>query len=496
MIKLTHKLLTYELILLLRLFLQKGGKTMFFGRSAEMSTLEKLYQTDTYELLILYGRRRVGKTTLIREFSKEKKLIYFVANQETKVDALARMSQMVLEVLPEASAYIDVFENWEKLFEYMYNQAQKEKLVFVIDEYPYLVHSEPSFSSILQNQIDHRLKETNIKLILSGSSISFMEEHVLSYNSPLYGRRTAQLKLKPFTYVESSLFFPNFSQEECLLAYGIVGGIPLYLEFFSRYDSIEEAVKELILNEHGFLNGEIDGLLRQELREPSTYNSIIAAIASGYTKLNQIATYTGIENAKCSKYLTTLENIHIVKKEYPLGKETRKNAIYKIQDNLFQFWYRYVLKNRSKIEFGRIDNLYKEILKDSPNYMGRIFEQISKEYLRHLIREGKVDFYEIGSWWGNDPVIRKQVEIDIMAFSDKQIILGECKWRNEKLNLKVYNALLEKFNIFGQDKEKIIYLFSKSGFTSEVMELANVSTYLKLIDVNALFEIRAVGSNE
>lgn len=465
---------------------------MFLGRLMEMNTLEKLYNSITYELLILYGRRRVGKTTLIKEFSKGKKVIYFVANQETKIDALVRMSRIVLEVLPEASPYIEVFENWEKLFEYIYGQAQKEKLVFVIDEYPYLVHSDPAFSSILQNQIDHRLKDTNIKLILSGSSISFMEEHVLGYDSPLYGRRTAQLKLKPFTYIESSLFFQNYSQEELLLVYGIVGGIPLYLELFSRYDTIETAVKELILNEHGFLNGEIDGLLRQELREPSTYNSIISAIASGYSKLNQIATSTGIENAKCAKYLATLEKIHIVKKEYPLGKDARKNAIYKIQDNLFQFWYRYVLKNRSKIELGKVDRLYEDIIADSPNYMGRIFEQISKEYLQYLIKSEKIDFYEIGSWWGNDPVMKKQIEIDILASSDTHLLFGECKWRNEKLSMKVYNDLLDKSNGFNQNKEKIIYLFSKSGFTAEVKGFSDATENLVLVDINTLFEIEKV----
>lgn len=459
---------------------------MFVGRLKELETLEKHYKSPNYELLVLYGRRRVGKTTLIKEFLQDKKSIYFVANQETKTDALARMSQMVLEILPEASAYIEKFKNWDKLFDYIHAQAKKEKLIFVIDEYPYLAHSDPAFSSILQNQIDHHLKDTNIKLILSGSSISFMEEHVLGYDSPLYGRRTGQLKLKPFTYIESRLFFPHYTNEELLLTYGIIGGIPLYLELFSRYPSIEEAIKELILSEHGFLNGEIDGLLRQELREPSTYNSLIAAIASGHSKLNQIATSTQIEPAKCSKYLATLENIHIVKKEYPLGKETRKNGIYKIQDHLFKFWYRYVLKNRSRIELGRVDKLYQDIIKDSPNYMGRIFEDICKEYLQHLVRTEKLDLSAIGSWWGNDPILKKQVEIDIVAASDTSLLFAECKWRNEALGHKIYHQLVEKSNSFQQEKN--YYLFSKSGFTQELIAYSQVSKNLKLIDLDDLFE--------
>lgn len=461
---------------------------MFVGRSREVAKLEKLYNSNSYEMLVLYGRRRVGKTTLIREFVQDKKVIYFVANQESKRDALIRMSQSVLEVFPEASAYIDYFENWDKLFEYIEVQSRKEKFILVIDEYPYLANSDSSFSSILQNHIDYRLKENNIKLILSGSSISFMEEQVLGYDSPLYGRRTAQMKLLPLNYLDSAEFYPSFSNEEVLFTYGIIGGIPLYMELFSRYESIEEATKDLILNEFGYLYGEIDGLLRQELREPSIYNSIILAIATGHTKLNQIATSTGIEGAKCSKYISTLENIHIVKKEYPVGKKTKKNAIYKIQDNLFQFWYRYVLKNTSKIEMGKSAALYESILNDIPNYMGRVFEDICKDYIKNESMNGKLDVDEIGSWWGNDPVLKKQIEVDIIGVSDDVVIFGECKWRNEKFGISIYNDLVRKSHIIEKDKDKVYYLFSKSGFTKPLVEVAKITGNVRLIGIKELFE--------
>jgi AAA+ ATPase superfamily predicted ATPase len=460
---------------------------MFIGRKNELDSLEKAYETNKFELAIIYGRRRVGKTALIKKFINQRNGIFFVANQESKNDALKRMSQAVLEIFPAAKTYLTTFDSWDKILDYIQQNVGDAKFILTIDEYPYLASSDPSISSVIQNRIDHYLKNSKIKMILCGSSVSFMEKEVLGYDSPLYGRRTMQIKVKPLNYLESSQFFPDFTETDKLKAYGIVGGIPLYLELFSAFATIEEAIKELFLSPHGFLYEETMGLLRQELREPMLYNSILGAIADGSSKLNEIATKTGIVNAQCVKYLRTLENLHIISMELPIGNNAQKGHLYRLNDLMFRFWYRFIPENNSLIESGMADYIWDKkvkILLDQ--YMGYSFEIMAKELLAEKNRKLELPFVfeTLGSWWGNNPITRQQEEIDLVAFSKDEILIGECKWRNENMGLSELETLKRRGSIISYNRKVYYIMFSKTGFTKELESLQKTDSSIILIGFN------------
>lgn len=457
---------------------------MFIGRKNELDSLKKAYDSNKFELAVIYGRRRVGKTALIKEFIAGKSGIFFVANQESKKDALKRMSQVVLETFPVAKTYLTTFDSWEKILEYIQQNVGDRKFVLILDEYPYLASSDSSISSVIQNRIDHFLKNSKIKLIICGSSVSFMEKEVLGYDSPLYGRRTMQIKVKPLNYLESSKFFPNFTEIDKLKAYGIVGGIPLYLELFSAFATIEEAVKELFLSPHGFLYEETMGLLRQELREPMLYNSILGSIAAGSSKLNEIATKTGIVNAQCAKYLRTLENLHIISMELPIGRNAQKGHIYRINDLMFRFWYRFIPENNSLIESRMADYIWDKKIKILlDQYMGYSFEIIAKEFLIEKNKKLELPFVfeNIGSWWGNNPLTRQQEEIDLVAFTQNEILVGECKWCNENMGISQLETLKRRGNIISKNRKVHYILFSKTGFTKELEDIQKTDPSIMLI---------------
>ena len=355
---------------------------MFVGREQELKKLNEMYESGQFELAVIYGRRRVGKTTLIKEFCKGKKAIYFVACEANDLINLENFSTDVFAVTSKESEGSVYFPNWEKAFDYIYKISCNERIILVIDEYPYLAQSNRSISSIIQAHIDIKLKDSKLFLILCGSSMSFMEYQVLGYKSPLYGRRTAQFKIKPFTYYESAKMLKGFSPEEQAILYGITGGIPEYLARIRLDLSIKENVKNLFLSEFGHLFEEPQNLLKQELREPATYNGIIAAIASGASKLNEIATKNGIESNKCAKYISALITLGIIKKDKPLTEEDSRKSIYLLDDQMFRFWYRFIPGNMSSIVTGLSDIVYeKSITPQLPNYMGLAFEQICTQYL-------------------------------------------------------------------------------------------------------------------
>ena len=325
-------------------------------------------------------------------------------------------------------------------------------------------------------------------LILCGSSMSYMEDHVLAYKAPLYGRRTAQIKLQPFDFEETCRYFSNFSAEEKALAYGIVGGTPQYLLHMNDELSIEDNIKNTYLNPISSLYEEPTNLLKQKVREPAIYTAIITAIATGASRMSEISNKVGEDTNVCSTYLKKLITLGIVQKETPYGEKASKKSIYSIDDNMFRFWYRFVPENTSMIARGATELVYKRIEPYLSDYMGKVFEEICKQYLWRLL-DGKspVEFTSLGRWWGNDPVHKRQAEIDIMGEQDKNTALfAECKWTNEKIDLSVLETLVERSMIFSYGK-KHYFLFSKSDFTKGCMEktqeLRNVSlvTYTGIV---------------
>lgn len=447
---------------------------VFFGREKELKRLNQMYDSNEFEFAVIYGRRRIGKTTLIKEFCKDKRAIYFIAREADSEINLRNFSTDVFRVANPIQSDTSYFSDWEKAFDYIYNISQNERIILVIDEYPYLADSYRPISSIIQAHIDTKLKDSKLFLILCGSSMSFMEYQVLGYKSPLYGRRTAQFKIRPFSYFESIPFYDGFSHEDRAVLYGITGGIPEYLRKINKNLTVDENIIALYLRDSGPLFEEPSNLLKQELREPSTYNGIIEAIANGASRLNEIATKTNMESNKCSKYLSSLMALGIIKKENPITEPTGRKSIYLIDDQMFRFWYRFVFINMSLIVADQGESLYENIVKPQLNdYMGLVFEEICKQYLTNLIKADKSPFFlgNIGRWWGNNPALKRQEEIDIMSFRENNALFGECKWTNSYVDYDILTGLIEKGKLFHYEK-KYFYLFAKKGFSERCIKKA------------------------
>ena len=446
---------------------------MFIGREKELDALEKLYKSGKFEFVVIYGRRRVGKTALINHFIDDKKAIYFTGVESIGKQNLENLSKSIMEFSCgiQTETY---FASYQAALEYVFKLAEKERVVFTIDEYPYVARASKSLASTLQLLIDKYKDKSKLMLILCGSSMSYMEDHVLAYKAPLYGRRTAQMKIKPFDFEESCAYFSGFSDEDKALMYGIVGGTPQYLLQMSDKLSVEENIKNTYLNPMSFLYEEPINLLKQEVREPAIYNAIITAIATGYSRMSEISTKVGEDSNVCSNYIKNLINLGIIKKETPYGEKASRKSIYTIEDNMFYFWYRFVLNNNSVIARGATDLVYKRIESQLCDYMGRVFEEICTQYLWKQLIKGNmpIEFVSLGRWWGNAPILKCQTEIDIMGEQDSNAaIFAECKWRNENVDLEVLETLIGRSGLFHYTKVHY-YLFSKSGFTKGCMEKA------------------------
>ncbi|MCH4890628.1 ATP-binding protein [Acidaminobacter sp. JC074] len=462
---------------------------MFVGRQIELNKLEKRHKSNEFEFAVIYGRRRIGKTTLIQEFCKGKKAIYFVAREANDSLNLVNFSKEVFRTLNPEVETRPVFSDWDAALSFIVEIAQKERIVLVIDEYPYLAESNRSISSTLQAYIDLNFKQSQLFLILCGSSMSFMENQVLGYKSPLYGRRTIQFKIKAFNFLTSSEMLSGYSLEDKILLHVITGGIPEYLSRIDKTVTAKDNIVGLFFNESGHLYEEPSNLLKQELRDPATYNGIIEAIANGASRLNEIASKNGMASNACSKYIRSLIDLGIIKKEKPINEKHGRKSIYLLEDQMFRFWYRFVPQNLSSIASGLGGAVYdRYVLPELPTFMGLAFERICVEYILELNSKQELSFLigEIGRWWGNNPLKKRQEEIDIIATDGKNALFGECKWRNEVIGVKVFNALKEKSEIFKEFSKIEYILFSKSGFTEELQILAQKERVI-LVDINALF---------
>lgn len=439
---------------------------MFIGRESELNALNKLYHSNQFEFAVIYGRRRVGKTALISEFIKDKDTIFFTGIETNARQNLDNLSQCIMEY-SMGMAVNTFFPNFQTALEYVFELAKTKRIILVIDEYPYVARADKGLASTLQLLIDKNKNSSKLFLILCGSSMSYMEDHVLAYKAPLYGRRTAQLKIKPFDFWEVCRCFPKLPNLDKALIYGIVGGTPQYLMLLDDNLSMEENIKNTYLNPSSPIFEEPNNLLKQEVREPAIYNAIITAIAAGSSKMNEISGKINENTSVCAIYIKNLITLGIIKKEAPYGEKSSRKTIYSIEDNMFRFWYRFVPENTSIISRGAADLAYKRISPALSSYMGGIFEDICKQYLWKLLLAGKcaVNFNSLGRWWGTNPKTKSQEEIDIMGVDKDSALFGECKWTNEKIDLGVLEALTQRSTLFRCQKP-YFYLFAKTGFTT------------------------------
>lgn len=462
---------------------------MFIGRARELKTLNNLHASNKFEFAVIYGRRRVGKTELINQFIKEKKAIYFMGIESNAKQNLENFSKSILEFNTGISVDTS-FTNFQAAFEYVFQLAEKDRIILAIDEYPYMARSSKSLASTLQLLIDKYKSSSKLMLILCGSSMSYMEDHVLAYKAPLYGRRTAQIKLLPFDFEETCRYLSGMSGEDKALMYGAVGGTPQYLLQINDKLSVEDNIKNAYLNPASFLYEEPINLLKQEVREPAIYTAIITAIATGASRLSEISTKVGEDTNVCTMYIKNLISLGIVRKETPYGEKVSRKTIYSIADNMFRFWYRFILENNSIIARGADDLAYKRISPHFSDYMGKVFEDISSQYLWKLLLSGNspLEFTSLGRWWGNDPRTKSQTEIDIMGEQDKNSALfAECKWINEKVDLGVLETLVQRSQLFAY-KNVHFFLFAKIGFTRGCIDRATELGNVHLITYNDILE--------
>jgi len=463
---------------------------VFYCREKELNDLNKRYNKGNFECAVIYGRRRVGKTSLINEFCKDKPTVFFSALSATAKENLEALSKSIYSFLRPESVNAPVYNSFDDAFSAITTLSEKHRLVFVVDEYPYLAKAEPSISSRLQHLIDRVWQNSSIFLILCGSSMSFMANQVLGYESPLYGRCTAQYKINALTYREVAVFNPALSSEQQAMVYGITGGIPHYINMLDADEDFDSAVIESIFNTSAYLFEEPENLLKQELREPAVYNSIIAAVAGGASRVNEISTKTSLDTAVCVKYLKTLIELNILKKESPVAEKNSKKVIYSIGDNFFRFWYCFVQKNMSAVMSGQFPRIYeKAVKKHYHNYMGQIFEQMCKEYLLRYADNLPVLISEAGQWWGSDPTEKKEVQIDIVCptVEGNEYIIGSCKYKNEKTGIDELDLLKHYADVFGYGKKYYYYIFSKGGF-SEGLKNAEKEGLVTLVSLDDLYK--------
>ena len=449
---------------------------MFVGREKELKVLNDMITSNRFEMPIIYGRRRIGKTTLIKEFVKDKRVIFFTATQAREIDNLMQLTEAIRQ-LDGAIKIRGELRDFRQAFEIVGEIAREsnEPLVFVIDEYPYLANADASISSILQSVIDHiYLELPNLMLILSGSSMSFMEKQVLGYESPLYGRRTGQLKIERLTPWEARMFFPQMNKEEFLTIYGMTAGIPLYLAMMSDKLSLKENIIENFFTTNTFLFEEPDNFLKQELKNPMNYHSIIKAIADGSSKFNTIATKTKMAPSSLDGNLSDLIELGIIEKKWPLGNTNKNAAIYRIADGLFAFWYSFVPSNMVLIESDKQELIWQSMQEKLTMFTSKVFEEFCVSWLKQKNGEGLFTMIisEIGQWWGKDPNLHQSTsvehEIDILAFGQdkREVLIGECKWRKDAIGVDVLEQLLERATFFNRPQQEY-FLFSKSGFTKQ-----------------------------
>lgn len=455
------------------------GVTMkrFIDRDQEMQTLQNEYERDGSALVVLYGRRRVGKTTLISEFIKDKNALFFLATEESEHQNRNAFKEKVAEFTHSDLLRDADVKTWDTLFKAIVDASSSEKPIIVLDEFQYLGKANAAFPSIFQRIWEEHLKNQSVMVILCGSLISMMQSQTLAYSSPLYGRRTAQIQLKqiPFAYYHE--FFPEKDYKNLVEMYAITGGVPKYIELFRENEDIYSAINTCVLNRSGYLYEEPYFLLQQEVNEIGSYFSIIRAIAAGNSKLSAIASMLEIKATSLTKYLKTLIDLDVIEREVPVTEnnpQRSKKGLYKIKDNYLRFWFAFVYPNKSFIESGHSNIVMSKIKKNLVrNHIAFVYEDVCKERMWQLNAEGAWPFHfsKLGRYWD------AQTEIDIVALDPegKNIVFGEYKYWQEPVGIDVLTKLEAKVRsvLWERNNRNVWYvLFSISGFTKELEELA------------------------
>ena len=434
----------------------------FYDREEELDTLTGAVESPGSDFVVVYGRRRVGKTELLKEFCADRPHMYFLAAQEAEHRQREKFLEQVADYFDQRVPRID---SWDEAFEYLGENLQREDLVVVIDEFPYLVEENDSLPSYIQAFVDQALDGTDSMLVLCGSSVSTMESEILGHESPLYGRRTAQLDVTPFSFQQAREVI-SYDITDAVRSYAVTGGTPMYLTLFDYDQSLAANIRSHVLSPSAILYNEPEFLLRTELRNPARYMSILEAVALGHTTPNEISGATGIDPGPLSKYLQTLRRLRLIERDVPVtasGKRSKRSR-YRVADEFLRFWFRYVEPHRSSIEEAPEIVYDGTIQPDLPTHVATTFEDVCQEAVWEGIRRGAFEPYsEVGRWWYGE------AEIDIvgLAPNDDRVLLAECKWTTDPVGEDLVESLRAKAEHVRwgpSDRDEQFALFSKNGF--------------------------------
>ena len=434
----------------------------FYDREEELDTLTGAVESPGSDFVVVYGRRRVGKTELLKEFCADRPHMYFLAAQEAEHRQREKFLEQVADYFDERVPRID---SWDEAFEYLGENLQREDLVVVIDEFPYLVEENDSLPSYIQAFVDQALDGTDSMLVLCGSSVSTMESEILGHESPLYGRRTAQLDVTPFSFQQAREVI-SYDITDAVRSYAVTGGTPMYLTLFDYDQSLAANIRSHVLSPSAVLYNEPEFLLRTELRNPARYMSILEAVALGHTTPNEISGTTGIDPGPLSKYLQTLRRLRLIERDVPVtasGKKSKRSR-YRVADEFLRFWFRYVEPHRSSIEEAPEIVYDGTIEPDLPTHVATTFEDVCQEAVWEGIRRGAFEPYsEVGRWWYGE----EEIDIVGLAPNDDRVLLAECKWTTDPVGEDLVESLrakAENVRWGPSDRDEQFALFSKNGF--------------------------------
>jgi hypothetical protein len=456
----------------------------FVNRTEELSRLRALYESDDAELAVIFGRRRLGKTALVKQsIRQDDDAVVYQAKQKTTALQLRQFIDAAAESYPGVTR---IRKDWENVLGYL---AEQDAIV-VLDEFPYLVEQEASLPSVLQAMFDHELDESAATFVLVGSSISMMEEAALLGNSPLYGRSSLKLDVRQLPFDAAMEFFDDaYTADEQVLTWGVFGGVPYYLEEVSTDATLAENVQRTILSRHGTLHDEPDYVLRMELTEPTRYFSILEAIAGGSTSRNEIAGTTGVDYNQLSKYLNRLSRLRLVDQHVPITerKERSKRSRYRIRDPFFRFWFHFVYGTGEQYDQLGEEAYDALVGPELADFVSRSFEDLCCSALRALYPAHTIT--ETGQWWYGEH------EIDVVGLTtDETLIAGECKFQQSPLGYDAFSKLqahteeLRWTPTDGGDRVEEHALFSRSGFKPSVEEAAAERDDLRLFTVEDVVE--------
>lgn len=460
-------------------------KEKFLGRKTEMSILQKNYDRNGFKMAVIYGRRRIGKTTLINHFIDKQSCrnVSFAAVERGEKELLSMLTESVLTALaPELLGTIS-FPDFEKVFEFIGNVAMQERVVFFIDEYPYLAKQCPYIQSLLQKIIDYNWKSTNLFFIICGSLVGFMKDEVIGEAAPLHGRSDLELKLRSFDYLETAEFLDGYSFEEKAIVYGLTNGVAKYIRQFDTTQTLEENIIEQFYSIGGYFSEEqVRTVITSDRQNPALYNTIISAIATGHTKNSEIASCAGVNDITYP--------LKILVKAELIERRMSAKPYYLLNDSMLEFWFKYVNRAASLINAGKGEIYYNLYVKNNiHDFMGKIFEKMARQYVySHIGQNGIPIITDITDYQrsivdenGNP----EQIELDITGWNGKEILLaGECKFKNSKFDREELEKFLNKTNYLPA-KHAVLCLFSLSGFSEYVK---NNSEEILLISIEDMYK--------